>query len=31
MLTEKYRPKTEAELIGNEKAIEKFREALREG
>jgi len=31
MLTERYRPKTEAELIGNEKAIEKFREALREG
>jgi len=30
-LTEKYRPKTASELIGNEKAIQKFKEALREG
>jgi len=31
MLTEKYRPKTEAELIGNEKAIDKLKDALSEG
>ena len=30
-LTEKYRPKTESELIGNEKAINKFKDALSEG
>ena len=30
-LAEKYRPKTEAELIGNEKAVDKLRQALREG
>ena len=31
MLTEKYRPKTESDLIGNEKAIDKFKDALSEG
>jgi len=30
MLTEKYRPKTESELIGNEKAVDKFKDALSE-
>jgi len=31
MLTAKYRPKTESDLIGNEKALDKFKDALREG
>jgi len=31
MLTEKYRPKTEADLIGNEKPLDKFKDALHEG